>query len=292
MKKTILLLAGVLVYCSTALGQSSKMIEMINKQGFWRPAVMWLNSDDEMNYYLKLLDDMTIKRMETTKKQMKYDHETASQLMETYKAIVGKKKGKKADEKLALHFNNVEQAKQIFTIAEEVERRYATITDAIDYNISHHVSKTMPEGALKHFSFSNGNGFAGFKETIELKKEEDKRLLLVEVQNRMRMQDPPKEALPVEVEDSVFQRVRDMVETGKLYDISRDYMDDYQVMDASNWSLYIVFEKGTISSHGYAIGPDNSDALREITYYLSKLYDELKPADEEKENTENTEDAK
>ena len=74
------------------------------------------------------------------------------------------------------------------------------------------------------------------------------------------------------VDDSVFQRVRDMVESGMLYEIGKDYYPDFDITDASSWSLSIYFEKGDISSGGYATSPDHSDALSEIERYLAGMF--------------------
>ena len=73
------------------------------------------------------------------------------------------------------------------------------------------------------------------------------------------------------VADSVFQRVRDMVESGKLYEVGKHYSPDVMVTDASSWSLSIRFEGGSISSGGYASGPDHYEALREIEKYLVNM---------------------
>lgn len=81
-----------------------------------------------------------------------------------------------------------------------------------------------------------------------------------------------KPVVPKEVNDSVFQRVREMVEQGRLYEVGRHYMPDYDILDASNWSLYIVFEQGSIGSGGYAEGPDHHDTLHAIINYLTKIF--------------------
>ena len=56
-----------------------------------------------------------------------------------------------------------------------------------------------------------------------------------------------------------------------LYEIGQDYYPDFDITDASSWSLSIFFEKGDISSGGYASSPDHSDALSEIQKYLAGL---------------------
>ena len=79
----------------------------------------------------------------------------------------------------------------------------------------------------------------------------------------------------------MFQHVRDMVESGKLYEIGKDYYPDFDITDASSWSLSIYFEKGDISSSGYAAGPDHSDVLTEIERYLAGMF---KKGNEETDN--------
>ena len=97
----------------------------------------------------------------------------------------------------------------------------------------------------------------------------------MEERRMMRPDYVEKEPKTVAVDDSVFVRVRDIVEQGELYDVGSRYMPDVDIMDASNWSMYFKFEKGVIDSDGYASGPDHRDTLGEVLRYLDGIYKEL-----------------
>ncbi|MBO4658806.1 MAG: hypothetical protein J5637_04225 [Prevotella sp.] len=275
-----------------AMSQVKDMLKIINDRGFFMPHVQWLGDDGRMNSYLQDLDRKSTQSMEATLEAMVDDHQRAQQILTARQEILGKKLERKylknpsaktlakVDEILAKRFNDIERVKAAMENAAQVERRYEVLSSAITARLANPIHRSMPQGALKSFYYSSGNGFAGFHYEVSLKKVDGKNVLRIEEKRMIHdfdnAQTPP-EAYDAVVADSVLQRVRDMVEEGKLYEIGSDYMPDYEIMDASNWSLSFTFEKGSISSGGYAAGPDHSDVLGRIIRYLTAIYDEQKP---------------
>lgn len=284
MKKTFLLtlLATVLTCIATVShAQSEKVMKIINERGFWRPSTQWLENERAAMGYLSDIHSFSKESMRGTLEAIRDDSLVAREILDTERAIVGKKKGKKREQRLSEHFKDVERANSVFATASETLRLQEMLSSAINTELSHRPSPQMPSGQLSHFSFSNSNGFAGFRLEVTLDKKSGAGTLLVKEENRNRF--PPDQekdeatSQPVEVNDSVFTRVRTMVEEGLLYDIGSSYYPDYMIMDASGWSLYMKFDGGSISSGGYATGPDHSDTLHKIIKYLSAVYDALKP---------------
>ena len=281
MKKLLLLAVALFMGCGLVEAQTDIVVNELNKSGFWNPHVRWLESDDRMDGYLRNLDDNSVDKMKMTLRALEDDHNRALVLLNARDEIVGKneskrqrkKDGRTDDERLAGRFKDVEAAKRAFDKAEQVERRYQTLKSAINYKLENMKPAVMPAGKLLYFSYSTSNAFGGFSKEIALDGQKGKRELKVETQ-RMNVAPEKREkpVVPKEVDDSVFQRVRDMVEQGRLYEVGHHYMPDYEILDASNWSLYIVFEQGSIGSGGYAEGPDHYDTLQAIINYLTKVF--------------------
>ena len=275
MNRLLGLVAALFMGCGVASSQTDEVVKELNRRGFWFPYVMWLQSDDKMNGYINNLGDNSVEKLKSTLEALNDDHERAQALLKARDEIGGKKKGKKQDERLAKHFKDLDAAKRAFEAAEQAEVRYKRLTSIIRHEIDSRQPVVMPAGKLQYFSYSVSNGFSGYSEEITLDGRKGKHELKVEVQRR-RWSGPEDEEekaiVPKEVGDSVFQRVRDMVEQGKLYETGHYYMPDIEIMDASNWSLDIKFEQGTINSHGYAEGPDHHEALNAITKYLTELF--------------------
>ena len=277
LKKKIMLLTTALFFgTNMAVAQTDKVVEELNKRGFWSPFARCLESDGDMESFLHEMPDRSAASLRRTLESLAQDRDRAQELLTARDEIGGKKKGKKLDARLAKRFTDVERAKEAFEKAEQVMRRYEILSEAINRELAVAASRTMPAGPLQSFYYSLSNGFAGFRHEVSLSREEDGKRLLKINEERLRM---PEEERPkpicVEVEDSVFVRVRDMVEEGKLYDIGRYYRPDFDIMDASGWSLSIYFEGGNISSGGYAEGPDHGDTLSAILKYLNQLAESL-----------------
>ena len=266
--------AALFMGCGMVSSQTDEVVKELNERGFWFPYVTWLESDDRMESYLRNLNDNCAEQLKKTLQSLDNDHERAQVLLKARNEIGGKNKGKKQDERLSRRFNDVEAAKRAFDVAEQVESRYERLKKAIMHQLENMKPAVMPAGQLLYFSYSTGNAFACYHKEITLDRQQGKHELKVEEQ-QMSWGDQEKDektVAPKEIGDSVFQRVRNMIEQGQLYDIGSNYMPDYDITDASNWSLYIVFEQGTISSGGYAEGPDHHDTLNAINEYLTNIF--------------------
>ena len=296
MIKHLIFVIAFLCCGMTVKSQTTELEKIIKDRGFYMPHVQWLMDDGRMETYIRSMDRVSTLSMQKTLDNMNYDHERAMKLLNERKDILGEKLVAKLDGKpsrkiqekqdkiLSEKFKDIEMVKTIFEKAGQVERRYGRLSSIIKSHLEKATPRVMPKGKLMSFDYSTSNGFAGYHEEVTLQKKDGKNLLRVE-EKRMRDDfDKPQETpYDVEVDDSVFTRVRDMVEQGKLYEIGDQYMPDYEIMDASNWSLDFTFEGGSISSSGYAAGPDHSSELGQIMRYLFKLYDDLKPKDEQKD---------
>ncbi|MCR5472367.1 MAG: hypothetical protein K6F02_04325 [Prevotella sp.] len=279
MKRTLSILVFLLcgMMCSQGqTSQTSKVVEELNKRQFWTPYVNWLQSDDKMEDFLREMPGYNHLSLNNTLREIEHDHSRAQQLLQAEKEIAGDSKGKKRDKLLAARFSDIESAKKAFDTARQAERRYEILKRNIQDFMNVRSVSSMPSGALEEFHYVTSNGFAGYRKEVVLKKVDGKGQLLYDVKQMLwDGEDVVKEPVPVAVEDSVFQRVRDMVEEGSLYDISKRYTPDVDITDASNWSLEIALKGGIISSDGYAVGPDHSDTLNNILNYLNTIYEAL-----------------
>lgn len=282
MKKLWLLVVALFMGSGLMEAQTTDMVvNELNKSGFWNPYVRWLQRDDTMEGYLRNLGDNSVDKMKMTLRALDEDHRRAQELLNARDEIIGKneskrqrkKDGRTDDERLASRFKDVEAAKRVFEKAEQVEHRYEIMKNAINQELEQRKPAVMPAGRLQYFSYSTSNALGGFSEEITLDGQKGKHELKVEAR-RMNVapEEEEKPVVPKDVNDSVFQRVREMVEQGRLYEVGRHYMPDYDILDASNWSLYIVFEQGSIGSGGYAEGPDHHDTLHAIINYLTKIF--------------------
>lgn len=277
MNRTVTLMALLIANIAGLSAQTQEVIDDLNRRNFWCPYVQYMEDDGQMEAYLRNMADYSRHQLKDTRESVEGEHQRAQKLLQARKDICGKKKGKKADALLAKHFKDIDMAKRAFANAEQAERRYEILARAIDNALARHVTPTMPAGRLLHFGYTESNGFAGYRFELEMNRNKEGNGGTLKLEER-RMRSPDyveKEPVTVAVDDSVFVRVRDIVERGELYDVGRSYQPDIAIMDASNWSMYFKFEKGTIDSSGYASGPDHHDTLREVLRYLDALYKEL-----------------
>ena len=286
-----LLLVVLFSWCAqVTMAQTDKFLELLNRRGFYRPALQWLEDENHANGYLREMSDFSDQSLRKTLEYIEDELQDVQVILQAREEILGTKLVKKLDGKpkqkdldeqdeiLAKRFNESDRVKEAFEIARRTQTLCHQLKTGITSELAHRTPKVMPQGALTRFFYSKGNGFAGYHHEVTLEKKEGKNILRVD-ERRMRYE-PEEEAHPVYdvvVADSVMNRVRAMVEEGQLYDVGHSYMPDYMIMDASNWSMSFDFEGGSISSSGYASGPDHSDALGMILRYLTAVYEELKP---------------
>ena len=278
----IFVVLSVLVSCKTvalekeASSQTDEAVEELNSRGFWTPYTQWIQDDDKMESYLRMLNEKSAGQLKQTLEMLETDHERAQGLLNVRKGIG------KSSRRLANRFKDVEAAKRAFEAAEQAERRYERMKKAINLRLDKMEPAVMPAGRLLYFSYDTSNAFAAYKHEITLDGRKGKHELKVEEGSMIiyEGQEKPQKPEPKEVADSVFQRVRNMIEQGQLYDVGRYYMPDFDILDASRWGLEMEFEQGRISTGGYAAGPDHHETLHAILDYLTAIF---KGGDEEKE---------
>ena len=277
MKRLLSTLLCIIVITLGTHAQIDEVVSQINKDGGWKPRSEWLQDKDMAERYIMRIMEFSSYDAKWAQEDLDKDHERALKVLQVRDQLIGNtKKVKKQDKILSKHFNDVSQARQAFAQAETTEMCYQLLSGVLDGKINRVVTQKMPSGALTYFHHSVSNGYAGTRDETILEKKDGKGRLAITMKNmRFHPDDWDKEPVWVEVEDSVFQRVRDMVESGLLYDVNSRYSPSVQVMDASNWSMDFKFEGGSISSDGYASGPDHSDCLRGILRYLFSVYKEL-----------------
>lgn len=255
--------------------EMKQTLEEMQSMHFWQCWVMCLESHDAAKGYVRNIDDYSIPSLKDTRELVAKEYERAKVAKKVIDAICGKKQGAKREAALSNYFKDMERANRIVASVEQINDNAPMLLAVIDHELKHRKPAVMPAGRLLSFSSSASNGFAGWCHEVSLERKADSEsgtLNLKEKNFRNFEPDGPAPTdISVEVADSVFQRVRDMVENGMLYEIGKTYQPDIMITDATSWSLYIRFEGGSISSSGYASGPDHHEALREIEAYLAGL---------------------
>ena len=290
MKQTIFLLAMSMMFAWPVFAKKKKWTEEMNQtlkemqdMHYWQCLSFWLGDHNRVESYVQNISRYSIPSLKATRERVVEEQNRVQAPKKVIDAICGKNKGEKRQAALAEYFTDMERANRVVDEVERIYQDSQTLIDAIDYEVEHREPAVMPEGRLLSFSSSAGNGFAGWRRGLTLKRDENSEsgTLTLKEERRRGPRAGANTDTTIVVADSVFQRVRDMVESGKLYEIGKDYYPDFDITDASSWSLSIYFEKGDITSGGYASSPDHSDALSEIERYLAGMF---KKGNEETDN--------
>ena len=191
----------------------------------------------------------------------------------TRKKIIGdEKRPSKIDKKLKKYFNDPANAMEIFRQAEEMKALAQAALNEAKAN-KDRVYNPMPDEKLTALHYSAGNGFAGWRVSIKLVRNKDGNggTLKIEEKRMIRQDESKPKPKTVDVDDSVFEKVYNMIKEGGLYDEANYYEPYYDVTDGTNWSLWMSFEKTNLSTGGYMAGPNHHEALREILKYLNEI---------------------
>ena len=227
--KTLLLMAVLSCCVQVAWGQTEKMLELINSRGSYFPLMLWLEDESHAEGYIKQLHDFSLQSMRKTLEAVQEERKDAQTILIAREEILGAKLVSKLDSKpkqkdldkqdeiLKERFNEVDRLKKTFDKAKTTDRLCAMLESAINSELNTRQPATMPGGSLKRFEYSTGNGYSGFHLEIFLGKKEGANVLRVE-EKRMRFEPDEKEPVvyDVVVDDSVFVKVRDMVEKGQI----------------------------------------------------------------------------
>ena len=274
MMKTVMRVATALLLGTHMVSaQTREVVKELNSQGFWMPYTKWLGSDQDMEQYLYSIGDYSPVTLQRTLEALADDEKRAGKMMAAYRDIVGKKMNKMARKRLENLFDDVEAALRAFDDASQAQRRAKTLRSRIEAELKTRPEATMPAGRLNYFSYGTHNGFAASGFSVELQRNSDGHggRLERQIEQRFVSEEEPMKTETAAVGDEVLERVRQIIEQGGLYKVGRSYMPDYDVTDASNWSLSMHFEGTDINSSGYAVGPDYGDALSQVLKYLDEV---------------------
>ena len=162
MKKVLFLkmafvLAAVLFWgCGIASAQTEEAVEELNSRGFWTPYTQWIQDDDKMESYLRMLNEKSAGQLKSTLEMLETDHKRAQDLLNARKEIRSKR--------LTIQFNDADAAKRAFKTAKQAERRYERMKKAINLQLDQMEPAVMPTGRLLYFSYDTSNAFAAYKE--------------------------------------------------------------------------------------------------------------------------------
>ena len=271
------------------LAQDQSVIDRINKNGIEPSNMMyWIKSNDWTNDFLKKADNLTQSDLNYVSEMAEEEIAELDKVIDTFNKIIGKeKKQAKIDKKLAKYFNDPAKAMEVYRQTLEMKSRAQATLGAVNAR-KNRVYNTMPTGMLTSFHYSSGNGFAGWRFSIELNRNKDGNggvLKAEKEQMRFRNEnDPEPKPNTADVDDSVFVKVYNMIEEGKLYDEANYYQPFMDVTDGTSWSLWMSFGKEHISTGGYMAGPNHHKALNAILKYLSDVYKQIHPEEEEQKN--------
>ena len=124
---------------------------------------------------------------------------------------------------------------------------------------------------LMNFYSMNVNAFALHRQEIILKRTDNGGVLTVA---RGFEEEDSQKVQKVEVADSILDHVRNLIVDGLLFDLKDSYYPEFDITDATSWSLDFKLGTKKFGSSGYAVGPDHAETLREIEQYLCTLYEE------------------
>ncbi|MBP5693268.1 MAG: hypothetical protein J6W86_06115 [Bacteroidales bacterium] len=290
MKRIFIMALASLFGIACLNAQDKEIVDLINKGG----KIKSTNFIFDQRYYDRMaatIPDLEIRDLDQVAKMAEEEIAMLDKILETKNAIIGDaNKESKIKKRLKKYFNEPAQALAFFSEAEILKERAARFLGMANGTKESRGKKTMPEGRLLSFSYTAGNGFAGWSTECRLSRDENgKGTLKCETKQMIRMaNEEPKEAKAVEVDDSVFVKVYNMIKDGELYKESKNYQPLYDVTDGTGRNMGAVIE-GTekyknsdklrpvfLSTGGYMSGPDHHEALFGILNYLQALYNELK----------------
>ncbi|MBQ6310528.1 MAG: hypothetical protein IJK74_03160 [Bacteroidales bacterium] len=290
MKKLMIMALATLIGCNL-LAQDKGIIDRINQKGLKavEPKQMyWIKSNEMIAEYLGRVGNLTQSDLEIVSKMAEEEIAELDKILEVRDKIIGKeKKQSKIDKKLSKYFNDPQKAMETFLQTEEMKARAQATLGAVN-SYKGRVYNTMPKNMLTSFHYSAGNGYAGWSFSVELNHNEDRVGGVLKYENkqmRFRKEDDPEPKPRIaNVDDSVFVKVYNMIEEGKLYDEASYYHPFMDIMDGTGWSLRMGFGKEHISTGGYMAGPNHHEALNKILNYLNEVYKQIHPEEEEQKN--------
>ena len=281
-----MIMALAALFGTSLLAQDQGIIDRINNKGIEPARMYWIKTNEMTTEYLQRVGGLTQSDLKIVSEMAEEEIADLNKVLETMDKIIGKeKKQAKIDKKLQKYFNDPQKAMAEFQKTVEMKARAQATLDAVNANKGR-VYNSMPKEMLTGFHYSAGNGFAGWRFSVELDHNKDGNggiLKYVNEQMRYRTENEPEpKPRTANVDDSVFVKVYNMIEEGKLYDENNYYHPFMDVTDGTNWSLWMAFGKEYLSTGGYMAGPNHHDALNEILKYLNEVYLQIHPEEDNK----------
>ncbi len=279
--KKVFIMTLLSLFSISLTAQNKEVIERINKgDEIKRP--QWIIQKESFDK----IPSLTNSELESLIQSTEAVIADMNQIIETRNIIIGNTtKEAKQLKKLQKYFNNPQQAQEYFAQAIAIKANVSQCLAVAKSYYNRTYRTAIPSGKLTRFSFSSGNGFAGWRRSIELVREKGQQngTLVCSQTSMHRMESDKEEAITVNVGDSVFTKVYNMIKEGELYNEASHYQPLIFITDGTNWSLWMSFEKDYISTGGYMAGPNHAEALTAILKYLTGLYEELNPNKKEGE---------
>ena len=286
MKKIVIMAFATLFGCGL-LAQDQSVIDRINKNGIEPSNIMyWIKSNEWTNDFLQKADNYTQSDLYSFSEMAEEEIAELDKVIDTFNKIIGKeKKQAKIDKKLAKYFNDPAKALEVYRQTLEMKARAEASLNAVNAR-KNRVYNTMPAEMLTSFHYSSGNGFAGWRFSVELKRNKDGNGGVLKYENeQMRFRnenDPEPKPRTADVDNSVFEKVYEMIKEGQLYDEANYYHPFIDVTDGTSWSLWMGFGKEHLSTGGYMAGPNHLEALKDILNYLNDVYKQIHPEEADK----------
>ena len=265
MKKLIIMAMATLLGISL-MGQKREIVELINQKGTIESDMIWIKSDgwvssftDKMKLFNKT--DLQFVVDQTEKEAARLD-----EIIRTRSDIIKNETDpEKQARKLERYFTDKDKAEECFRQAEALKARALKVHDAAASYLSM-VHNILPEGELTCFKYFSKDVYSNsFRVTLS-KNDEGKAVITYNFED---------EAV---VDNSVFDKVYNMIKEGQLYDIAKSYEPFDLPLDVNEWSwtLTMNFGDNEIYSSGIGAEPDHKETLGAILDVLRKAFDEAK----------------
>lgn len=278
--KKVFIMTLLSFFAISLTAQNKDIIERINKGSKIERHQEWFRNKGTQQEIFEKIPSLTNSDLEYIIQNAEAIISDMDQIIETRNIIIGNTtKESKQLKKLQKYFNNPQQAMDYFAEAIAVKANALQWLSMAKSYYNRTYRTAIPSGKLIRFSFSSGNGFAGWRRSIELAREKGQQngTLVCSQTNMHRNETDKEEAITVNVGDSVFTKVYNMIKEGELYNEASHYQPPMFITDGTSWSLWMSFEKEYISTGGYMAGPNHAEALSMILKYLTNLYEELSP---------------
>lgn len=281
-----MIMALAALFGTSLLAQDQSVIDRINNKGIEPSQMYWIKSNEMTAEYLRRIGNFTQSDLGIVSAMAEEEIAELDKVTDTFNKIIGKeKKQSKIDKKLKKYFTDPQKAMAEFQKTVEMKSRAEATLSAVNAN-KRRVYNSMPTEMLTSFHYSAGNGYAGWRFSVNLDRNEDGNGGILKYENEQmrfrREDDPEPKPRTANVDNSVFEKVYEMIKEGQLYDEADNYQPFMDVTDGTSWSLWMKFGKSSISTGGYMAGPNHHKALDDILKYLNDVYKQIHPEEDVK----------